>query len=174
MQARNSQYSRFFLCKNPARLVFTLFITGLLLGVFIARNSIASLSQIVLTTSHFSATVSGLIASLCLPLLLSVIAVYYSFPAAIVPICLIKAFAFGYCSCVVLLSFQCAGWLVRLLFLFSDSLIVVPLLWFWLRHIDGTKVHLKQDTVLCLLAALIIGFLDYVCISPFLALLLQG
>lgn len=174
MRSVYSKNLRYFWHKNAVLFLLLVYMCGLFGGAHVASTSLRTLTPVLFSVSNSGASAIGLVCVLLIPLLLSVLAVYFSIPAAILPICFFKAFAFGYCSCGILLSFRSAGWLVRLLLLFSDSLMLMPLLWLWLCHIKGSRIRLKRNTMVCLLTALAIGAVDYMYISPLLALLLKG
>ncbi len=80
----------------------------------------------------------------------------------------LKAFGFGFCGCGVSLACGQSGWLVRLMLLFSDSMIIVPLYLFSLRHICGRTSRVHRDIALLLLFAVAVCFVDYRMVSPFL------
>ena len=63
--------------------------------------------------------------------------------------CFFKAFSLGYCISGVCILYGSAGWLVRLLLLFSSTVSAPVLYWFWLRHISGAKKHLWLDFMIC-------------------------
>lgn len=150
------------------------FIIGLLLGALLARFTIGRGNATIVMAATCSALLPVQIVIMVVPLAISVLAVRLSASIAFFPLCLIRSFTFGYCSCGVFMAFQSAGWLIKGLLLFSDSILIVPLLWFWLRHLDGSRQHLKSDALLYVGFSLIVCFLDFLYISPFLALILQG
>lgn len=164
-----------FLSKNKPQLYLSFcFIFGLLLGVITAYFAIEKGDIVFITSATFTAMLPVLVFVAIVPLAISFLAVQFSAAAVLLPLCIIKSFCYGYCSCGVFMAYQDAGWLVRGLLLFSDSFLLVPLVWFWLRHLNGSKDHLKSDAILYLSFSLIVCFFDYLYISPFLALLLQG
>lgn len=117
-------------------------------------------------------SIVGLLGISVLPFLFSAFAVSISFPFLLYPICFCKAFLFSFVSFGVIHSYEGAGWLIRWLLLFSDT-VGVPLLYcFWLRHLPGFQKPSLSENVLFLILFLVLGWIDYRIISPFLACLI--
>ena len=161
-----------FRCSWCAIILAFSWIAGLLCGLFFVSKAAEPLSLLMHTAVYNHITLFGLAAVLFLPLIASAAAVYLGAHILIFPICFIKSFAFGVCLCGVSVAFGSAGWLVRVLLLFSDSCMIVVLLWFWYRHLTGDRSVLRRDTVLCAAVALFVGLVDYLFVSPFFAGLL--
>ena len=125
------------------------------------------------TAVHNHVTVIGLASVLFLPLIASVVAVHFNAHILIIPICFIKALTFGICLSGISVAFGGSGWLMRILMLFSDSCMIVLLLWFWCRHLTGKGNMLMWDAAVCAGAAFVIGLFDYFLVSPFLMELLS-
>lgn len=168
-------FTRFlsFRCKESVFYLALSWILGLIFGA-----SFGLASENISTTAMHRALIStpsfpGLLSAAMLPALFSAFAVYISKPVLLIPIAFCKAFLFSYLSLEVLTAFGSAGWLIHLLFLFSDTL-MLPLLWsFWLK----TEHHDRNSTLCCtvpvLITALMIGSIEYCFISPFLAHILS-
>ena len=73
------------------------------------------------------------------PFLLSAVAAVFSVPTLFVLICFFKALSFSFASLGVWLLFGSAGWFSRWILLFSDSVGVCILLFFWIRHFPGSR-----------------------------------
>ena len=160
--------------QRKLRLLFiVVFLLGIAVGASLSALVQNSLFTWICSASFGQASFLGLAVVLTGPLLVSFLAFYFTVPILILPIAFMKAVIFGFCGCCILFAYGDAGWLVRLLLLFSDSTMLTALCWYWLKHLDGTRFGLKQNTLLCLLSALIIGITDYMYISPFAAILLQ-
>lgn len=127
-----------------------------MLGAVRGAQSIASLLMITL-----------------FPFLISAFAVSFSMAWVLFPVCFCKAFAFSFVSMGVAQAFGYAGWLVRLLLLFSDCAGMPVLYGFWLRHLPGGRPADAWETVFLLAAFLLLGSVDYHIVSPFLAGLLS-
>lgn len=160
-------WSRF--CKHLLALCWCL---GLLLGILAASAS-DDLVSMMRRSLSCPVSIPGLLAATVLPFLLSAYAVSLSEPWLLLPICMVKAFGFGFCAFGVSLAFGSAGWLVRLLFLFSDVCVIPVLFFYWLRHIRGDAARSYRDLVCCLIAAVAIGAMDLYFVSPFLVKLIE-
>ena len=162
------------LVQRKLRLLFIiLFLLGIVAGAGIATQVRSSLYVWIYSAGCSGVSFLGLAVVLLLPLLVSFSAFYFDAPILVLPIVFLKASVFSFCSCCVLFAYGDAGWLVRLLMLFSDSVMLGVLCWYWLQHLDCKRFELKQNTILCLLVAVMIGITDYMYISPFTAMLLQ-
>ena len=113
-------------------------------------------------------SIVGVFVCTVLPLLCT----YFSFitekPIIILIVCMLKAAAYGYSAKLINVCFSTAGWLVQLLFLFSDSCLLVLLLFLWIYHFAGNSKRAICGLYLCgLLSAIVVMFDNYV-IHPFL------
>lgn len=171
--AVRSDYSRSWR-KGCWMLLVLFWCTGLILGVYtasIAENTLVSLMR---SAVFSSVSIVGLLGSFLLPFLFTVLAVFLSKSWLILPICLAKSFSFALCARAVALAFGDSGWLLQLLFLFSDTIMLSVLCWFWARHIEGGRVTVIRDAAICIVVFIILGTLDYCCVSPFLAMLINN
>lgn len=145
---------------------------GLILGLFAAGSASDVLVPMIRSALSCSVSFTGLLISAVLPFLLSAVAVSLSEPWLLLPISALKAFGFGYCACGVCLAFGSAGWLVRVLFLFTDVCVTPVLFFYWLRHTDGTSFQIGELAA-CVAAAAAVAAADYYLISPFLAMVIE-
>lgn len=148
-------------------------IVGLLCGVFFASAVKDFVFPQMRSFAYVRVSIAGLVAVLAFPLAISAVAVYLNVPVFLFPICFFKAFSFGCCLYSISVAFGDAGWLVRLLLLFSDSCMIVPLLWFWCRHQTGKRASIKRDLAVCTSFAALIGVTDYYLVSPYLVELMN-
>ena len=103
-----------------------------------------------------------------LPIVIAVLAVFIGQRWLIFPMAFLKAVAFAYVGWSVVITFGSAGWLIRLLLLFSDCA-SMPLLWgFWNKALVSDFDALVPASVAAVLTILGIGIVDYGVISPFL------
>lgn len=143
------------------------FLVGLILGIRMSHEAEFSFS---LMRSALKSTVSivRLLSVLLLPFLFSALAVYFSKPKLLYGIAFLKAFAFGFVSAGINAAFGSAGWLVRLLVMFSDCM-SMPILWlYWLRHLPGKRVFQAADVMITVGCISLVGFLDHMLIMPLL------
>ena len=148
-------------------------LSGFFAGLFTAfalRDRVESLAR-VLASAHFSGV--GLFFSLSIPLIITVIVFRLSRQVWIVLFSFVKAFIFSFVSYAILLAFGSAGWLVRCLYIFSDSFMTVYLLWFWVRNLSDKAKSFKIDLLLGFLLLTILAFIEASFISPLISLLLH-
>lgn len=110
----------------------------------------------------------SIIALLCchyIPLFLAVIAAVRHWAVLVNCICFLKAFSYGFTVLLVYLHFHTAGWLIRFLFLFSDTVVCSLLL--CLTIISRRAEHSGAYRFFCLYGFLTVVF-DYIYISPLL------
>lgn len=154
-------------------LAFLIFL-GLLCGVVLTVDPEPVSLTLMRTASFSRVSIVRLMTVLLVPFILSAFSVYTSSSFLLFPVCAIKAFSFGCCARMVTSSFGNAGWLVRWLLLFSSGMSLPLLIWFCMRHLDGTRrKDLLRDFVVCVVLIFLIGSLDYRVISPFLVKLIK-
>jgi len=102
-----------------------------------------------------------------LPLLCSTLASFIACPKLIIAIAFIKAFLYAYIGIGVFLSCNTAGWLIRMLIMFSDTLILPLLWWYWIKILVDQRIF--AFTAAAVIPALAIICFDYSIISPVLA-----
>ena len=133
---------------------------GLVLGVraaFIVDNVFVSLMRLAVSSP---VSIVGLLGSCLLPFLFTALAVFLSQDWLILPVCFLKSFTYGLCAKTIALTFGDSGWLIQLLFLFSDTCMLSVLFWFWIRHLAGNKATVVRDTAICIVVFIILGTLD--------------
>lgn len=113
-------------------------------------------------------SIVGLAVILFLPVIFSAIAVRFSASWFIFLISFLKGVCYGFCICQLLIAYHDASWLISALVMFSDSCMLIPLFFYWIRHIDGTRLCLWRDTIALLIVATVVGCIDYIVISPFI------
>ena len=156
-------FSRFF---NLRVALIAAWLSGLLIGsVFIYEQVPLSLS-LMRSVVQQPVSIVGIFVSVFFPLLITYFSVTTGKPVFILIVCFIKALAFGYTGALISRYFYSASWLVRLLFLFSDSIFLIALFIIWLR-ISCRQTHVTVNEVNCCAC---IGFsavlIDFFAISP--------
>lgn len=159
--------------RGPAFLALS-WCLGLVCGIQAARTASDTLIPLMREAVRRPVSILGLLNVTVLPFLISAYAVSLPEPWLLLIISSTKAFIFGFCAYGVRLAFGQSSWLVRFLFLFSDSCLIPLLLLFWLRHIGNKKPVRRWELIACLAAAAIVGTIDYRFISPFLVTLLSS
>lgn len=118
-------------------------------------------------------SIIGLLGSLLVPAYISAYAVCSNESWIIIILVCIKAFTFGFCSAAITIAYKNAWWLTHYLILFSDIYLLCVLWWFWLRRFPSKCEHLCLSTSVATAAALFIGIMDFLLITPFCACLQQ-
>jgi hypothetical protein len=144
---------------------------GLLLGCFCARQTSDIHFPLMHRAAESSVSIVGLVAVL-LPFLLSAFAVLSSLKWVILPLCFAKAFSFSFTASLISSAFASAGWLLRMMLLFTDSITLPVLLLFWFRSFDDSDFRLSRTVFLCLTFLIFVMGIDYCMVAPFLASIL--
>ena len=168
-----SSFQREFLCKNIVSLLAFWDILSILIGM--ASTSLFDPVLISLMCRRILNPVSivGLISLLFLPLFISAVAVFSRSAFLIFLICGIRGFCFGYCVYSFIIAFGSAGWLISGFTMYSAILAQPILFWFWIRSLNGT-ISLRRDLWISSCLAVLIGCMDYFCVSPFLGTLVSN
>ena len=140
-------------------------VSGLLLGYLLCKPDFCSLMRSALLQP---VSIVGLFICIFLPLILSYYSILLKKPIIILIVCFIKSIAYGFSYGLLTLIFSNASWLLRFLFLFSDSCMLLTLVNLWL--------HLYSDNRKCILRAIrfsaafavAVAAVDYCVVSPFL------
>ena len=159
--------------KIATRLLALSWILGMILGSLGAIYGESTLVVLVRQGVCSELSFTGISVVTMLPFLLSAFAVTFSEPWLLLLISTLKAFSFSFCAWGVCLTFGQSGWLVLILFLFSDIALIPLLYFYWLRHIKGTIPPSFWELPLFLAIALLIGSIDYRFVSPFLSTLMH-
>lgn len=117
-------------------------------------------------------SIVSLLAVIILPFLISFCVFQAQKPYLIMPLIFAKAAMFGFTTASVAFAFGSAGWMLRWLLLFSDSLANAVLLCLWLKH--ATSKDSAYITDLCIYIAIVICFVcfDVYIIGPYLLTLI--
>ena len=147
---------------------------GLLIGFLYGRNADPSYFYLMRMAASSCMSIVGLLTALCLPFLISALAVFLMRPQWMLLICFLKAFTFACCGCALTAAFGSAGWLVRILLQFSDCCTIPFFYWFCMRNLSGFSTDTPSDLRVCGIALMIVGTLDFCVISPFLVKLIDN
>ncbi len=158
----NSQYSytwtRVFLS--------VIWILGIFLGLYLSVSLTENSKSLVRTLLESRVSTVGLIANLFLPFIISAIVWKFKIPAIYLLLAFTKAICYGFCLCSIGYVFREAGWLLRWLFLFSDTCSSALLLWYWYRNITFNHSSAK-DLYICGILAVSIALIDICHVIPF-------
>ena len=146
---------------------------GLLCGTILFQRADPSFFSLMRSACVGPVSIVGLLGVSLIPFLLSAFAVFISAHWLLLLICLLKAGCFAAVSLGIMEAFGTAGWLVRILLLFSDSISVILLYIFWLRHLCGRRRFCCLDMLLFFSLSTLLSSVDYCIISPFWAGLIE-
>lgn len=117
-------------------------------------------------------SIVGLFSCLFVPLLFSFFSVITNKPIIILIVCFLKAASLGFTIAILSSLFATSAWLIRFLFLFSDSCFCTVLLVLWLHRFCASKIHTYCVFFVCSMIGLVLAAVDFFAISPFLQRLL--
>lgn len=160
-------------CKESKVLLACAWFSGLVAGVFCSLSASDSLFPTMRAAVQSCMSIPGLLSAILLPLLFSAFAVYISQPWLLIPIAFVKTFRFSFLAVGVMAAYGSAGWLIRWLLMFSDSLMLPVLWWYWSASLDRRGLAIAKASAVVLSVMIMIGSLDYCVISPFLANLIS-
>lgn len=140
---------------------------GLLSGAVFCISSGHIISSLMRSVPGGTVSIVGLLCVTALPFLLSAFAVFVSEPRLVFLICFGKSFLFCVISLGLVAAYGSAGWLIRWLLMFSDSLGMPVLYLYWLRILSSWDKPPLCETFVFGSLFLLIGSIDYCLISPF-------
>ncbi len=166
----NLRYDGFsFSSLQPIRVLLSgSWLVGLISGIAYSYCSVNFVS-LMRSAAYSTVSIVGVGAVLILPFLLSAFAVLISLRWLLIPLAYAKAFLFGACASAVGLSFGSAGWIIRMLLLFSGWTELPVFYWLWLRCLDGDRGSMTREFSVVLILLIAIGSIGYWIIAPFLA-----
>ena len=153
-------------------LAFIWFI-GLCCGIVLYNLMQISSFPMMRGVERYSVSIVSLLSVSLLPFLFSLLFVYIgSFPLLVL-LCYIKGCLFSFVSLGIWFAYGEAGWLIRLLVMFSDLGCLTPLWWCWIHCTElDPKAAFPPICRALIIAAGIVSF-DFYCVSPILARLLE-
>lgn len=160
-------------CKESVILLSFLWILGLVFGLYFVASMDNSLLETFYIASINRPSIFSILFVSLLPIAVSATAVFCSGPVLIYALCILKAFCFSVSLCGVISVFGYSGWLLRLLLLFSDSCMVVLLLWLWCRILLSKHNSVLRDLLICTAIAVAVSMVDYFLVSPYLGILMH-
>ena len=144
-------------------------VLGILLGCLMGQQ-IPIDGSMMHALMHSRMSIVGGLAVCFLPLLLSAALVWLGRVKFLLPLAFLKAFAFAVISCVILRIFASAGWLIRALFLFSDSVLSFFFLRLWFCCLKENSAG-EKDFLYTAVCSLVVFLIDYFIVAPFTTML---
>lgn len=146
---------------------------GLLFGALSAICAGEQTISLMRTLPQGGVSIVSLLVSQSLPFLISAYAVYIHLPWLLFPIAFGKAFTFSLCASLITVTYSSAGWLLRLLLMFSDLALCPLLILFWVRHIRNDRKLKWQELLAFAVAVVVCVYVDQTFVSPFLEAVLK-
>ena len=163
-------FTTVFSCKmRRLTYLFLLWPLGLLAGYGFFYACRPFLSPLMPSLLVQPVSIVGFFVSIFLPFLFTSLSIVTHNPVYCLTVCFIKALAFGFTGSVVAYFYMSAGWLVRLIFLFSDCCTLPVLFLLWLNVLSSEeRTHCQRLVLGCVLYCIAVIVIDYCVISPFL------
>ena len=153
-------------------ILYGTFIFGFLTGYRIPFSEADHYVALVRCAASSPTSAIGLLATIVFTFSLTAL-IYAAGKTRLFPIlCFVQAFAFGIASGAVYCAYGASQWLICLLLLFTGTVNLICLLWFWSRHVSAHGQHVHRDFTYALSVSAIAAVLDHIWISPLLEELL--
>ena len=135
---------------------------GFLIGIFLRDRN---LDDLTLTEHRIS--LFKQIGLTVFPIMVSAAAFYLNVKSFVYPVAVVRGICFGYTAMVLIRAYGSCSWLVCFLLSFANCITQVPLILFWIHHLDGSKRYLFRNSIFCLLVAVFSTIIDNFLISSF-------
>lgn len=162
-----------FWCRACTPILALSWIIGILIGVYSGISAGPFVLSLMRMAGDAHMSIVGLLVCMSLPFLISAFLLSLRIPWFVPVVAFFKACSYGFCALAIVRAFGSAGFLVKFLFLFSDTLTLPVLYWFWLRQLSCSCGSLKKDLVTALGIVAVIVLLDHLLISPFLVNIIE-
>lgn len=153
--------------KYSAALLFCTFIFGFLAGALIVSSNATQFTLQIRSTAISQTSSIGLLTqiffSCTATLLLCKTGRGYIFILSFV-----QALTFGIVATAIYHAYGSARWLVHGLMLFTRTITLILLFWFWLRIVSGQAHSIFQDFLITLCVSVLAAVFDIYLISPIL------
>ena len=140
-------------------------VSGLFSGYCFGKLYSVSLTR---STLYTPVSVVGLFVCVFLPLFLTYLSIVTDKPIIILIVCFMKAAAYGFSGMLIFRIFGIASWIIRILFLFSDSCYCIVLLCLWFRCLRHKNTIPMCEIALCAFIGILVATADLFIISPIL------
>lgn len=139
---------------------------GFALGLRLAATASNTLIPFMHRATRSSASIFGLLVAMVSPFLISFF-LHHLYKPLLLLFCFIKAVSYGFCSFALYFAYGTSSWLVHCFFLFSETVLLPVLLFFWRCCLTDTHAYLFRILCICIAFALLIVMVDVCFISPF-------
>lgn len=150
-------------------LLISTWVVGSIVGFLIYNQAGSNYSSLMHGASISAVSIVGLLLSILLPFLLTAFAVFFSCPAIVYFVCLLKAISYGLCSLSVYGLYGRAGWLAQLLIMFTENCTTLSLWVSWLCFLAYRSDKKPYYFGVCFIISAVCGIMDLLVFSPFTA-----
>ena len=159
------------LCRFNAIYLALFWLIGLICGVCYAacNQSVVVLMRLAI---FYQVSIVGLVYVLYLPIIAAVLCVKRSCPVAFYTVASLTSFLFGCSLCWITYVYGTASWLIKVLLLFSESAVNILILYMGYQK-SSARFETVREYCHLIIAALLLGCLDCLLVSPFAATLLN-
>lgn len=137
-------------------------------GIILGSKSVPYYTSLMLSAASGPMSIAGMFLIFILPLVISIISIRFKVSFLVLPLALIKGFFYGFLTVSVYSALGSAGWLICLLLLFSNSILIVLLLWFWFKYLKVHNCCLMRDFLVAIAFGVLVCAFDAIMVSPFL------
>ena len=141
-----------------------LWLFGMLLGFIASRRTALFLSDLRSNLFSSEAFWAASLLATTLPYILTFFLFYIKKTHYLFLIILPKSFLYFFCFFCMYFVYPGAGWLARLLFMFSGSVNALLLLWFWITCLSDNRFPIKQS-LFCIVVCFILCSIEHTVIS---------
>ena len=151
--------------------VAVLWCLGFLLGFCLCAKSNPIIFSLMRQAAARPMSIVGLLSIICIPYLLTALAVQYNKILTVVLLAFLKAFLFGFSFCCIRFSFEYLHWIIQPMLMFTDIVSTFFLLSIWVNTILG-RANLRS-VFSGAVVSFFFGILDILLVSPFLGSLIN-
>ncbi len=160
-------------CKFYVAFLAVTWIAGFLSGIVISNTVGTSVSSLMRMSMNTHVSIVSVLFASFLPFLFSTAAILLSKIWLFFPVCFVTSFSYAYTLNSIICCFGVSGWAIQILFMLTDGIAAVVMLWFWLRFISKQCALHLHDAAICMLFLAGTAAAECYLISPLLASIIQ-
>lgn len=145
------------------------FVFGFLAGTVVVSLDPGTFVSLVHEAIIFPVSFIDLLVHIIVPFSLTALILRTRRVELFLVLCFAQAFSFGIVSYSIYLAYGSVQWMIQALLLFTRTITLVLLLWFWCRQFSDRSQADFQDLILCFSVSVLVSVFDYCLISPLLA-----
>ncbi len=149
-----------------------IWIVGTFWGIFLAAGADQATVSMMRLSALSRVSIVWLFATAVLPFLIAAVAVLIQQSRLLYTICFVRCCLYGFFLWLTVLSFGSAAWLVQPMLQFTDN-VSIFLLCLWCLHQFRIPSHGLRVLLVFCIVSVSAAILDYLVVSPYLAMLLN-